>query len=84
MIITLGKKCTIQELEGKKDRLDLALKSKKSKITVDVSKLEKIDTAFLQALLAVLHTCDKNQLKWEIKGRTEAFNLILESYGITI
>ena len=51
---------------------------------MDVSKLEKIDTAFLQALLAVLHTCDKNQLKWEIKGRTEAFNLILESYGITI
>lgn len=84
MIITLGKKCTIRELEDKKDRLELALKSENSKIAVDVAKLEKIDTAFLQALLAVLHSCEKNGKKWEIRGRSEAFNHILECYGITL
>ncbi len=84
MKITLGKKCVIRELEEKKDRLALALKSKKSKIVVDISNLEKIDTSFLQALLAVLNTCDKNGKKWEIRGRSEAFNQILDCYGITL
>jgi anti-anti-sigma regulatory factor len=84
MKIILGKQCTIRELENKKDRLGQALASPKGKVAIEVSNLEKIDTAFLQALLAVIHSCEKNGKKWEIRGRSEAFDLILECYGIRL
>ncbi|MCB1141307.1 MAG: STAS domain-containing protein [Leptospiraceae bacterium] len=84
MKIILGKDCTIRQLESKKDRLGKALTGPKGKISIEISKLEKIDTAFLQALLAVIKTCEKNGKKWEIKGRSAAFESILACYGITL
>jgi ABC-type transporter Mla MlaB component len=82
--ILLGKKCTIRQLENRKERLGQALMGKKAKIAIDVSALEKIDTAFLQALLSVIESCKKSGKKYEILGRSDAFDLILECYGINL
>ncbi len=84
MKIILGKQCTIRQLESRKGRLGEALKGKKGKIAIEVSNLEKIDTAFLQALLAVIHSCEKSGKKYEIRGRSEAFENILDCYGIKL
>lgn len=84
MKIMLGKKCTIRELENRKLKLEKALGGNKAKLAIDVSALEKIDTAFLQALLSIIESCKKSGKKYEILGRSEAFDLILECYGIQI
>jgi ABC-type transporter Mla MlaB component len=84
MKIILGKECTIRQLTGRKDRLGEALKGKKGKIAIEISNLEKIDTAFLQALLAVIHSCEKSGKKYEIRGRSQAFDDILSCYGIQL
>ncbi|MBP7280672.1 MAG: STAS domain-containing protein [Leptospiraceae bacterium] len=84
MKIKLSKKCTIRQLENRKGKLEKSLGGKKAKIAIDVSALEKIDTAFLQALLSIIESCKRSGKKYEILGRSAAFDLILECYGITI
>jgi ABC-type transporter Mla MlaB component len=84
MKIKLGKKCTVRQLETRKVSLGKALGGKRAKLAIDVSALEKIDTAFLQALLSIIESCKKSGKKYEILGRSEAFDLILECYGISL
>ena len=85
MKIILGKECTIRQLDdSKKEKLGQALEGKRGTIAIDVTALEKIDTAFLQTLLAIIATCKNNGRKYEIRGKSEPLQLILDCYGIEL
>ncbi len=71
-------------MEDRKEKLVYAYSGKRGYLVLDVSNLDKIDTAVLQVLISIVHTCQKTGRKYEIRGKSETLDLILECYGINL
>ncbi len=84
MKLILAKECTLRQLQTKKQRLKQIFQKNFKTLTIDVSKLEVIDTAFFQVLLSIIKTCKTSKKKYEIKGSSKALDEILSCYGIVL
>jgi ABC-type transporter Mla MlaB component len=84
MKLILAKECTFRQLLTKKERLEQALQKNFKTLTIEVNKLERIDTAFLQVLLSILKTCKNSGKKYKIKGNSKVLEEILGCYGICL
>lgn len=84
MEIILGKTCTIRQLDSHIEKLKQELLGTNEEVIVDVSILEKIDTAYLQMVLSIVQYIKKENRTIGIRGNSEALNIILKCYGIAL
>jgi len=87
LTIELSEECTINQVENDYLTLKDLLISKRNQrqlaISIDISKVQNIDTAYLQLIL-VLTADSKVKNKITIKGDSLQVKLICELYGVSI
>ncbi len=84
MKILIKKECIAREMEEQIEKFKDALGGRSGFVSLDVSAIEKIDTAGLQAIVSMIETLKKAERKYEIHGNSEALELILKCYGINL
>ncbi len=84
MKIIVNKKYLTKLIENGKDKVSYALSGNSGYIALDVSALEKIDTAGLQVFISLINSFQKTGRKYEVRGKSEVLELILECYGINL
>ncbi len=76
---------TIEKAEAVKESLLTAIQSKKINILLDISKIEKIDSSFLQLIYSASLEADKKNKKISLSGKiSESVKEIIKLSGFDI
>ncbi|WP_144394483.1 STAS domain-containing protein [Pleionea sediminis] len=81
--VSCGEQLNIQHVEGLKDRLIKALDKEPEYCTLNVSKVEKVDSAGLQLLYAFLKESDKRKINIHWQNPSEAFLTSVALLGLS-
>ncbi len=81
VIFTLGRECTIADVEAHTEKLRSMLKDG-MKIEVDAGDVEEMDTAYFQLLLSLKASSDQSGAGFFIADMSDRVREVFDLYGV--